>query len=70
MTTVNAVLIIVGLALCWEAWTVLNSKPGDTISETVWRATVKQPVIPFLVGFLCGHLFWQSARCMEILGGQ
>lgn len=50
----GAVIAIVG----YETWTLLNMKPGDTISDTVWKAN-RRPLIPFAVGMLCGHWFWQ-----------
>lgn len=30
-----------------------------TISYFVWQTSAKYPVVPFAVGVLCGHLFWQ-----------
>jgi hypothetical protein len=30
----------------------------DIILEAIWIVTAKHPWIPFLAGFLCGHLFW------------
>lgn len=61
-----AILVILLLAFAWEAWTLVNKHPKDTISESVWRAS-KRPLIPFLAGMLCGHFFWQSERCLLLL---
>lgn len=47
----------VALLLIYEGWTLINRTPNDTISETVWRAN-KWPLVPFLIGVLCGHWFW------------
>ena len=44
--------------LGYEGYTLLNSIPGDTLSEAVWDIS-KHPLIPFLAGLVCGHLFWQ-----------
>lgn len=50
-------IAIVGL-LIFEAYTLLNHTPGDTLSEAVWKAC-QRPLVPFLAGLLCGHFFWQ-----------
>lgn len=33
--------------------------PGATISELVWQAAHRRPIVPFAVGLLCGHFFWR-----------
>jgi hypothetical protein len=55
--TVVAILLAFGVA--WEVWTLVNSIPGDTISETVWAAIHDNPIIVFVTGILNGHWFWQ-----------
>lgn len=39
-----------------------NKDPRNfkTISKLVWSASKKYPIVPFAVGILCGHLFWQG----------
>ena len=61
-----AVLVAIGLLLGWEAWTLANRRVGDTISESVWRAS-RRPLIPFLAGLVAGHFFWQAQNCLEAL---
>lgn len=46
------------LLLIYEAYTLANSKPNDTISESIWRASTNRPIVPFVGGLLCGHFFW------------
>lgn len=58
-------LLIVGVV--YEAYTLSNAKPFDTISETVWRASFNRPIVPFIAGMLMAHFFWQSTRCAELL---
>ncbi len=36
------------------------SHGADTVSEVIWRASTKHPVIPFMIGLLAGHLFWRA----------
>lgn len=61
-TTDYAWMLIIGLALAYETWTLINKVPNDTLSEAVWLVAAKRPLIPFAAGFLCGHFFWQAAK--------
>jgi len=49
--------------LAYEAYALFNKPAGDTISEYVWAAAYKHPLIPLLIGLvtggLFGHFFWQ-----------
>ncbi len=61
MKLTKVVLLAVGvLLLGYEGWALFNGVPGDLISEAVWDAMKGRPFIPFLAGFLAGHLFWQK----------
>jgi hypothetical protein len=46
------------VAAAWEAWTIVNDRPGDTISATVRQLAHDQPFIVLAYGLLGGHLFW------------
>lgn len=50
---------LVGGLLIYELVALRNECEGDTISEIVWAATTKRPLVPFAAGLLCGHFFWQ-----------
>jgi hypothetical protein len=50
-------LVLIGLALVWEAVSVLFGQHA-TISEWVWAMST-HPAFVFACGFLCGHLFFQ-----------
>ena len=52
-------LALVGGSLAYEAVALANAREGDTISEIVWTATTKRPIVPFAMGVLMGHFFWQ-----------
>ena len=54
-------IAIVGL-LGYEAYTLLNNVPGDTLSEAVWVVSRDYPLVPFLAGVVCGHFFWNRAN--------
>lgn len=51
---------ILAAALIYELVAILNASSGDTISELVWTAS-QRPLLPFAVGVLCGHFFWQRS---------
>lgn len=53
------ILAVIVVLLGWEAYALGNRTSGDTISEIVWQATRRWPIIAFLAGVLCGHFFWQ-----------
>jgi hypothetical protein len=49
------VLVLIG----WDVYAAFFTKGnGDTISEVVLAAAQRRPVFSFLVGVVCGHLFW------------
>lgn len=53
------VALLAGLS-GYEAMTIWTPASGDTLSEIIWRAAADWPVVPFLAGFLAGHLFWPT----------
>lgn len=61
-TTYYAIATITVAALLYEGWTLVNHTAGDTISEAVWSISTKRPIVPFALGFLMGHFFWQAAK--------
>jgi hypothetical protein len=54
-------LISLTLLLAYEGYAVLNSTPGDTLSEAVWKYG-QHPMVALAVGICLGHFFWQR-RC-------
>jgi hypothetical protein len=47
-------------AVVYELVALSNACEGDTISEIVWEAATDRPVLPFAIGVVIGHLFWQK----------
>jgi hypothetical protein len=39
----GTIFLIIGV---WEAWTLMNGIPKDTISEIIWDLTEQYPLIP------------------------
>lgn len=64
--TDTLVTVIILILLIWEVWTLMNSRKADTISETVWRAMLSRPLIPFLFGALVSHFIWIPNECWEL----
>lgn len=56
--------VLVVALLGYEAYTLGNAAPGDTISEIVWDLSDRWQVVTFAFGLLAGHWFWP-----RLLGG-
>jgi len=60
--------IIIGLCgvilAAREAYVLLKSDPDATESEVIWSISTF-PMVPFIAGFLAGHLFWQTTDTYE-----
>lgn len=56
--------VIALLLIAWDVHAAFFTKgDGDTISEVLLGVVQKRPVLAFLFGVVCGHLFWpQVAR--------
>jgi hypothetical protein len=49
------VLVLIG----WDVYAAFFTKgAGDTISEVLLAGAQRRPVVSFLIGVVCGHLFW------------
>jgi hypothetical protein len=59
--------IILAALLIYETVTFANKKKGDTISEQVWKLSLNRPLVPFLLGMVCGHFFWQQTPIETLL---
>jgi len=51
-----ALLVLLALVVAYDLFAVLTHR--DTLSEGIWKASRRWPVIPFFFGVLAGHLFW------------
>ena len=52
---------LVGALLSYEIFTLIcrDRYPGAMISEIIWRISTYHPLVPFALGLLMGHFFWQ-----------
>jgi hypothetical protein len=69
MTTskLTRVILLSCIAVCviWDVFVAWNPIPDDTISEMTLKFVMNNPTIPFLVGYVCGHLFWAQTPKKE-----
>lgn len=58
-STVWIIGLVAAVLVAWDAYAAFaTAGAGDTISEVVLTAVKAHPIVPFLAGVLCGHLFW------------
>ena len=50
---------LIGAAIIYEGYTIVDKRKRNTISERSWPK-MGRPLIPFALGMLIGHLVWQS----------
>jgi hypothetical protein len=55
-----ALAIVLAVAGVADVWLATAYGRDGTLSAFVWRLSADYPLVPFLVGLLCGHLFWRS----------
>lgn len=59
--------VAIGGLLVYEAYTLVNKTPGDTLSESVWEVGTKRPLVPLALGLVTGH-FVVGAKKTSMLG--
>ena len=57
ITLIFIALLVAAIAI-FDVWVILKKGKQESISAYIIRYSHKYPSIPFLLGFLCGHLFW------------
>ena len=50
------VVLIVG---SWDAYLICTGNEHASVSVVLYESARQWPVIAFVAGFLCGHVFWQ-----------
>lgn len=56
ITLIFIALLVAAIAI-FDVWVILKKGKQESISAYIIRYSHKYPSIPFLLGFLCGHLF-------------
>jgi hypothetical protein len=60
--TILFIFIIVASIAIFDVWIIMKKGKQESISAHIIRASHKYPSIPFLAGFVCGHLFWSMRQ--------
>ena len=55
------VISCVFILIFWDIFDKIADPSGNTtISWQIWLTSGSRPVVAFVAGFVCGHLFWQT----------
>lgn len=57
------------IATIWDIHVSWNAETGDTISEMTFAFAHQNPTVVFLIGYICGHLFWGQTEKKEVNNG-
>ena len=57
---VTAWLVILACGGVYELTAIVTGNWKWTISAMTWRVSARYPLIPFMIGLVMGHLFWQA----------
>jgi hypothetical protein len=57
MTAVFVAVLIAAIVI-FDIFIIMKKGKYHSISAFIIRASHKYPSVPFLLGFVCGHLFW------------
>lgn len=60
--TIGVLLGCVTILVGWDIYVAINPPDGDTISEVLFQWAGDHPVVPFVIGVLCGHWFWPQYK--------
>ena len=53
-------LIIVLIVVLWDVIVTYSGRPEASLSQVILEKSMKDPIIPFLIGVIIGHLFWPN----------
>jgi predicted permease len=57
LTLIFIVVVVVAIA-AFDVFIIIKKGKKESISAHIIRASHNYPLIPFLLGIVCGHLFW------------
>lgn len=67
MTTTALIITICVICLgIYDLIVVFWTGVGSSVSRTMQRAGIKSPLIAFVIGFVCGHIFGYMAPEPEV----
>ena len=53
------IVLIVLVVGSWDSYLLFVGDEDATVSVVLYESARQWPVIAFMAGFLCGHVFWQ-----------
>lgn len=59
-TVIFIAVIVLAIAI-FDFWVIAKKGKQESISAYIIRWSKQYPSIPFLLGFVCGHLFWSMS---------
>lgn len=59
--TILFIFFLVLIITIFDIWIIAKKGTKESISAHLIRASHKHPSIPFLIGFVAGHLFWRMS---------
>jgi hypothetical protein len=57
--TIAFIIFLVVIVAVFDVYIIAKKGKQESISAHIIRISHKYPSITFLLGFLCGHLFWR-----------
>lgn len=57
LTPIFVILLVMAIAI-FDVYIINTQGKYESISAYIIRWSHEYPSIPFLIGFVCGHLFW------------
>jgi hypothetical protein len=64
MTMIFSFLLIAIIAI-YDIWIMAKGGTESSISHMIIVASYKYPLVPFMFGIVCGHLFWRMRYTAE-----
>jgi len=59
--TIAFIIILVVLIAVFDVYIIAKKGTQESISAHIIRLSHKHPSIPFLIGFVAGHLWWRMS---------
>jgi hypothetical protein len=56
--TWTLICAVFALGVVYDVWAYYAEGANKTISVAIYSRALQYPIIPFIVGVLCGHFFW------------
>lgn len=50
------------IAIGYDVWVYSHAGTEGTISYWIYDMSHDHPSIPFVMGYICGHFFWQMKK--------